>query len=151
MFAKLRKANIHRVSLSIRLSAWNNSAPTGRIFMKFCIWIFFESLSRKFKFLWVWQYFRLLYMMTYAHLWYLDVLLWLRCCATNRNVAGSIPACVIGIFYRHNTSDRTMALGSTQPLTEMSTRSISWGWERLVREAENLTTILGRCHVFCEP
>ena len=25
-----------------------------------------------------------------------------------------------------NTSDRTMALGSTQPLTEMSTRSISW-------------------------
>ena len=28
--------------------AWNNSAPTGRIFMKFDI--FFESLSRKFKF-----------------------------------------------------------------------------------------------------
>jgi len=26
-----------------------------------------------------------------------------------------------------NPSDRTMALGSTQPLTEMSTRSISWG------------------------
>jgi len=26
-----------------------------------------------------------------------------------------------------NTSDRTMALGSTQPLTEMSARSISWG------------------------
>ena len=24
-------------------------------------------------------------------------------------------------------SDRTMALGSTQPLTEMSTQSISWG------------------------
>jgi len=27
----------------------------------------------------------------------------------------------------YNPSDRTMALGSTQPLTEMSTRSISWG------------------------
>jgi len=26
----------------------------------------------------------------------------------------------------HNPSDRTMVLGSTQPLTEMSTRSISW-------------------------
>ena len=26
-----------------------------------------------------------------------------------------------------NPSDRTMALGSTQTLTEMSTRSISWG------------------------
>ena len=43
---------------------------------------------------------------------------WLRCCATNLKVAGSIPDGVIVI-------DRTMALGSTQPLTEMSTRRIS--------------------------
>jgi hypothetical protein len=27
-------------------SAWNNSAPIGRIFMKFGIWIFFKNLSR---------------------------------------------------------------------------------------------------------
>jgi hypothetical protein len=46
---------------------------------------------------------------------------WLRYCATNRKVAGSIRDGVIGIF------DWPMALGSTQPLTEMSTRSISWG------------------------
>ena len=52
---------------------------------------------------------------------------WLRCCATNRKVAGSIPHGVIGIFHWRNPSDRTMALWSTQPLTEMSTRSISWG------------------------
>ena len=52
---------------------------------------------------------------------------WLRCCATNREVAGSIPEGVIAIFYCHNPSDRAVALGSTQPLTEMSTRSISWG------------------------
>ena len=32
-----------------------------------------------------------------------------------------------GIFHWHNPSDRTMALGSTQPLTEMSTRSTSSG------------------------
>jgi len=52
----------------------------------------------------------------------------LRCCATNRKVAGSIPDGVIGTFHCwHNPSDRTLALGSTQPLTEMSTRSISWG------------------------
>jgi hypothetical protein len=51
----------------------------------------------------------------------------LRYCATNRKVAVSIPDGVIGIFHLHNTSDRTMALGSTQPLTDMSTRSISWG------------------------
>ena len=31
------------------------------------------------------------------------------------------------IFHWHNPSDRTMALGWTQPLTEMGTRSISWG------------------------
>jgi len=42
-------------------------------------------------------------------------------------VAASIPDSVIRIFYWHNPSDRTMALGSTQPLTEMSTRSISEG------------------------
>ena len=36
---------------------------------------------------------------------------WLRCCATNRKVAGSIPDGVGGIFHWHNPSDRTMALG----------------------------------------
>jgi hypothetical protein len=50
---------------------------------------------------------------------------WLRCCATNRKVADSIPDSVTGIFHWHNSPDRTMALGSTQPLTEMSTRRIS--------------------------
>ena len=43
---------------------------------------------------------------------------WLRHCATSRKVAGSIPDGVIG---------RTMALGLTQPLTEMSTMNISSG------------------------
>ena len=47
--------------------------------------------------------------------------------ATNRQVTDSIPDGVIGIFQWHNLSGRTMALGSTQPLTEMSTRCISWG------------------------
>jgi hypothetical protein len=36
--------------LSVRLSTWNNSAPTLRIFMKFNVWVFCKSLSRKFKF-----------------------------------------------------------------------------------------------------
>jgi len=31
------------------------------------------------------------------------------------------------IYHWHNPSGRTMALGSTQLLTEMSTRCISWG------------------------
>jgi hypothetical protein len=52
---------------------------------------------------------------------------WLRHYSTNRKVAGSIPDGVIGIFHWHNPSGRTMILGSTQPLTEMSTRNIFWG------------------------
>jgi hypothetical protein len=56
-FAKLRKATISFV-MSVRLSvcspvhlsAWDNPAPTGRIFMKFDVWVFFENLSRSFKF-----------------------------------------------------------------------------------------------------
>jgi hypothetical protein len=52
---------------------------------------------------------------------------WLRHCATNRKVAGSIPDGVNGIFHLHNPSVRTMDLRSTQPLTEMSTINISWG------------------------
>jgi hypothetical protein len=36
--------------MSVRPSAWKNSAPTGRIFMKFDIWECLENLSRKFKF-----------------------------------------------------------------------------------------------------
>ena len=67
----------------------------------------------------------------YAHAtflyWGTAVAQWLRCCATNRKVAGSFPDGVIGIFRSHNPSGRTMALGLTEPLTEMSTRSISWG------------------------
>jgi hypothetical protein len=43
-----------------------------------------------------------------------------------RKVAGSIPNSVIGIFHLHNPSGRTMFLRSTQPLTAMSTRDISW-------------------------
>jgi hypothetical protein len=46
---------------------------------------------------------------------------WLRHSATSLNIAGSIPDGVITIFHWHNPSGRTMALGSTQPLAEMST------------------------------
>ena len=44
--AKLRKATISfvmSVRPSVRLSSWNNSAPTGRIFMKFDIELLFEK------------------------------------------------------------------------------------------------------------
>jgi hypothetical protein len=44
-----------------------------------------------------------------------------------RRFAGSIPGSVIGIIHWNNPSGHTMDLGSTQPLTEMSTRNISCG------------------------
>jgi len=47
---------------------------------------------------------------------------WLRHGANSRKVAG-----VTGIFQWPNPSGRTMAVGSTQPLTEISIRNISWG------------------------
>jgi hypothetical protein len=51
----------------------------------------------------------------------------IRHCATSRKAAVSIPDRVTGIFQGLNPSGRIVALGSTQPLTEMSTRSPSWG------------------------
>jgi hypothetical protein len=57
----------------------------------------------------------------------------------SRKVAGSIPGEVVAFFNWPNPSSRTMALGSTQPLTEMETRN-----GRPAREAHNLTAI-------CEP
>jgi hypothetical protein len=44
----------------------------------------------------------------------------LRCCATNRKVAGLISDGFIGMFHWDIPSDRTITLGSSQPLTEMS-------------------------------
>jgi hypothetical protein len=52
---------------------------------------------------------------------------WLRYCATYQKIAGSIPDGVMEFFIDINPFVRTMALGSTQPLTEMSTGSIFWG------------------------
>ena len=51
---------------------------------------------------------------------------WLRHCATSGRSRVRFPI-LIGIFLWHNPSGRTVALGLTQPLTEMSTRNISWG------------------------
>jgi hypothetical protein len=48
------------------------------------------------------------------------------------------------LWFFNFPSSRTMALGSTQPLTEMSTRNLSGGKGRPAREADNLTAI-------CEP
>jgi hypothetical protein len=66
----------------------------------------------------------------------------LRHRATSLKVTGSIPDGVFRIFHLHNPTGRTMALGLTQPLTEMSTRNISWG--KVVR-CLGLTTFPPSC------
>jgi hypothetical protein len=58
--------------------------------------------------------------------------------------AGSIPDKVIGFSKLPNPSSRSMTLGSTQPLTEMSTRNLPGCKGRPARKADNLTAI-------CEP
>ena len=69
----------------------------------------------------------------------------LRHRATRRKVAGSIPDGVTAIFHWHNPCGRTMTLGLTQPLTEMSTRNISWGVKAAdALRADNLTTFMCR-------
>ena len=65
-----------------------------------------------------------------VHFHYIGGMRWhscLRHCVTSRKVAGLIPDGVTGIFHWHNPSGCTMALELTQPLTETSTRNISWG------------------------
>ena len=41
---------IMSVCPSVGLSVWKNSSATGYIFMNVDIWVFFENLSRKYKF-----------------------------------------------------------------------------------------------------
>jgi hypothetical protein len=54
---------------------------------------------------------------------------------------GTMPVRVpdeVDFFNLPNPSSRTMALGSTQPLTEMSTRNLPGGKKRPARRADNL-------------
>ena len=55
-----------------------------------------------------------------------------------------IPDGVIGIFHWLKPSGSTMALGSTQPLTEMRTRNVSWEWRSPVVWGDNLNTFMWR-------
>jgi hypothetical protein len=47
----------------------------------------------------------------------------------------------VNIFNLPRVSGRTMVLGSTQPLTEMSTRKFRGGKKRPARRADNLAAV----------
>jgi hypothetical protein len=75
---------------------------------------------------------------TASLVWFLKFLDYVQ----SRMVAGSIPD-VISFFNWSNPSSRTMVLGSTRPLTEMSTKNLPGGKWRPARKAD-LTAM-------CEP
>jgi hypothetical protein len=64
----------------------------------------------------------------------------LRHCATSRKVADFSPD-EVDFFSLPNSSSRTVALGSTQPVTEMSVGIFLVGKGWLVHKADNLTAI----------
>jgi hypothetical protein len=63
---------------------------------------------------------------------------------SSHKIEGSLPDDVTGFFNRSNPSSYTMALRSTQPLTEISTKNLLGGKGWPARKADNLTAI-------CEP
>ena len=71
---------------------------------------------------------------------------WLRCCATNRKVAGSIPAGVIDIKPFRSHYGPGVDLASNR--NEYQEHFLGGSWT--VRKADNLTTILCLCHEIWE-
>jgi hypothetical protein len=65
---------------------------------------------------------------------------WLRHYATSRKVAGSITD-EVDFLNWPNASSRIIPQGSTQPLTEMSTRNLPGGKGRPALKIDNLTAI----------
>jgi hypothetical protein len=135
------------------ITNWKGCESKGpRVKFNYYSWIFQQSLrtlritlihdSRSqgwdwslssWMFIWVCCYLNLAVMVTADFTSYFSICTdlyggtqWLRHCATSHKIAGSIPDGV-GICHWHNPSRRTVALGSTQLLTEVSIRNISWG------------------------
>jgi hypothetical protein len=77
--------------------------------------------------IWIWVHLIYIYIYTSIYIYIYTWRSWWRHCATNRKVTGSITDGVTGIFHSHNPFGRTVALGSTQNLTEISTRNIYLG------------------------
>jgi hypothetical protein len=59
----------------------------------------------------------------------------------SRKVTDSVPDEVIGFLNRPNPPSPTMALESTQPLTEMNIRNLPGGEWRLARNPDSLSAI----------
>jgi hypothetical protein len=71
--------------------------------------------------------------------------------ATSRTVPGSIPGGVTGFFSDISPSDRSMALGSTQPLAKISTRNITRGKGGRCMRLTTSPPSRAECHEIWEP
>jgi hypothetical protein len=78
------------------------------------------------------------HMLLSLHNWGMQWHSWLRHCTTSQKIAGSSPDGVTGINHWLNPSSCTVALGSIQPLTQMSTRYLLC--YSLAHRADNLDT-----------
>jgi hypothetical protein len=67
----------------------------------------------------------------------------------NRNVLLSIPDVIIGYPNFPNPSKNTLKLGSTRPLTVMSTRSLPWGYGRPELKDDKFSVIGNRLFRKC--
>ena len=77
---------------------------------------------------------------------------WLKCCATNRKVSGSIPVGVTGFFIDIKSFRSQYGPGVHSAFNRNEYREYFLGGKkRPVRKADNLTAILCRCHEIWEP
>jgi hypothetical protein len=58
VFAKLQKATVASLCLPVHLSAWNNLAPTGRIFINFIFKYFLKNCQENSSFIKIGQEYR---------------------------------------------------------------------------------------------
>ena len=83
--------------------------------------------------------------------WEPGVAQWLRRSVTSRTVPGSIPGGVTGFPSDIFPSDRTMTLGSTQPIVQISTRNISGGKGGRCARPTTSPPSRAECHKILEP
>ena len=76
---------------------------------------------------------------------------WLRCCATNRKVAGLIPAGVIEFFIAIKSFRSHYGPGVDSASNRNEYQEYFMGLKAAGAKADNLTTILFRCHEIWEP
>ena len=76
---------------------------------------------------------------------------WGGCVVTNRKVAGLIPAGVSGFFIDIKSFPSHYGPGVDSVSNRNKYQEYFLGVKRLVPKADNLTTILCRCHKIWEP